>query len=49
MEMLLQQVTDSNMMSMLGGLFGYNQVLVAKEDMFKIAFVTVPWETYILV
>jgi len=45
MEMLLQQVTGSALMSMLDGLSGYNQVLVVKEDRPKTAFMT-PWGTY---
>jgi hypothetical protein len=45
MEMLLQQVTGSSLMSMLDGFSGYNQVLVAEEDRPKIDFIT-PWETY---
>jgi len=32
-------------MTMLDGFSRYNQVLVAEEDMLKIAFIT-PWETY---
>jgi hypothetical protein len=45
MEMLLQQVIGSALMSMLDGFSGYNQVLVAEEDMLKTSFIT-PWETY---
>jgi hypothetical protein len=45
MEMLLQQVIGSTLMSMLDGFLGYNQVLVAEEDRSKTAFIT-PWETY---
>jgi hypothetical protein len=45
MEFLLQQVIGSACMSMLDGIFGYNQVLVAKEDRAKTTFIT-PWETY---
>jgi hypothetical protein len=45
MEMLLQQVTGSALMSMLDGFFGYNQVLVAEEDRSKTTFIT-PWGTY---
>jgi hypothetical protein len=45
MEMLLQQVIDSALMSMLDGFSRYNQVLVAKEDRTKTAFKT-PWVTY---
>jgi hypothetical protein len=35
MEMLLQQVIGSTLMSMLDGFSGYNQVLVAEEDRLK--------------
>jgi hypothetical protein len=45
MEMLLQQVTGSALMSMLDGFSGYNQVFLAEEYRLKIAFIT-PWETY---
>ena len=45
METLLQRVTRSGMMSMLDGFFGYNQVLVNKEDQHKNTFTT-PWGTY---
>ena len=45
MEFLLQQVTGSACMNMLDGFSGYNQVLVAEEDMPKTAFIT-PWDTY---
>jgi hypothetical protein len=45
MEMLLQEVTSSTLMSRLDGFFGYNQVLVVEEDRLKIYFIT-PWETY---
>jgi hypothetical protein len=45
MEMLLQQVIGSALMSMLDGFSGYNQVLVVEEDRPKTTFVT-PWETY---
>jgi hypothetical protein len=45
MEMLLQQMTASALMSMLYGFSVYNQVLVAEEDIPKTTFVT-PWETY---
>jgi len=40
MELLLQQVTGLTLMSMLDGFSGYNQVLVAKEDRLKTAFIT---------
>jgi hypothetical protein len=45
MEMLLQQVTGSALMSMLDGFSGYNQVLVVEEDRPKTTFIT-PWGTY---
>jgi hypothetical protein len=45
MEMLLQEVTSSTLMSRLDGFFGYNQVLVVEEDRLKIYFIA-PWETY---
>jgi hypothetical protein len=45
MEILLQQVTNSTLMSMLDGFLGYNQVLVAEEDILKTTYIT-PWETY---
>ena len=45
METFLQRVTGSGMMSMLDGFFGYNQVLVNKENQHKTKFTT-PWGTY---
>jgi hypothetical protein len=45
MEYLLQRVTRAEMMSMLDGFSGYNQVLVKEDDQLKIAFTT-PWGTY---
>jgi hypothetical protein len=45
METLLQRVTGSKIMSMLDGFFGYNQVLVRKEDQNKTTFTT-PWGTF---
>jgi len=44
METLLQRVTGSQIMSMLDGFSGYNQVLVRKEDQYKTIFTT-PWGT----
>jgi hypothetical protein len=40
MEILLQQVNGSALMSMLDSFFGYNQVRVAKEDKPKTIFIT---------
>jgi hypothetical protein len=45
MEHLLQSVTGAEMMSMLDGFLGYNQVLVKEEDQLKTDFTT-PWGTY---
>jgi hypothetical protein len=45
MEYVLQAVTGLGMMSMLDGFSGYDQVLVAKRDMYKKNFTT-PWGTY---
>jgi hypothetical protein len=45
MEILLQRVTGSKIMSMLDGFFGYNQVLVRKEDQNKTTFTT-PWGAF---
>jgi hypothetical protein len=45
MEFLLQKVTRSTCMSILDGFSGYNQFLVAEEDIAKTTFIT-PWETY---
>jgi hypothetical protein len=45
MEILLQQGIGSTLMSMLDVFSGYNQVLVAEEDMLKNTFIT-PWDTY---
>lgn len=45
MEQILQSVSVSAMLSLLDGFFGYNQVLVAKEDHLKMTFQT-KWGTY---
>ena len=45
MDHLLQTVTGSEMMSMLDGFSGYNQVEVEEKDQHKMAFTT-PWGTF---
>lgn len=45
MEWILQQYTCSELMSILDGFSGYNQILVVKEDRYKMAYTT-PWVTY---
>ena len=45
MEKILQQVSGSEMFSLLDGFSGYNQVLVSKADQLKTTFRT-PWGTY---
>jgi hypothetical protein len=45
MEMLVQQVNCSIVMSILDGFSGYNQVLVSSEDRHKMNFIT-PWRTH---
>jgi hypothetical protein len=45
MKFLLQQVTGSSCMSMLDGFSGYNQFLVAEEDIPKTTLITL-WDTY---
>ena len=45
METLLQKVIGLEIMSMLDGFSGYNQVLVNKEDQHITTFTT-PWGTY---
>ena len=45
MEKILQQVSGSEMFSLLDGFLGYNQVLVSKIDQLKKTFRT-PWGTY---
>jgi len=45
MEILLQEVIFSTLMSILDGFFGYNHMLVAKKYRPKTTFLT-PWETY---
>jgi len=46
MDHILQRVVGSSRMSLLDGYFGYNQILVHKDDQLKIAF-TKPWGTFI--
>ena len=45
MDYLLQTVVGSEMMSMLDGFLGYNQVEVEEKDQHKIVFTT-PWGTF---
>jgi hypothetical protein len=45
MEMILQQVAGSQMMSLLDGFFGYNQIKVKREDRFKTNFFN-HWGTF---
>ena len=45
MEQLLQMVSGSELFSLLDGFSGYNQVLVAKEDILKTTFRT-KWGTF---
>jgi hypothetical protein len=45
MEQILQSVSKSTLLSLLDGLSGYNQVLVAKEDRLKTTLRT-KWGTY---
>ena len=45
MEKILQQVSGSEMFSLLDGFSGYNQVLVSQADQLKTTFRT-PWGTY---
>jgi hypothetical protein len=45
MEMILQQVAGSQMMSLLDDFSGYNQIKVKGEDKFKTTFIT-RWGTF---
>ena len=45
MEQILQKVSGSEILSLLDGFLGYNQILVSSDDQLKIAFRT-PWGTY---
>jgi hypothetical protein len=45
MEKILQCVSGSEMLSLLDGFFGYNQVLVSHDDQLKTSFWT-KWGTY---
>ena len=45
MEKILQQVSGSEMFSLLDGFPGYNKVLVSKTDQLKTTF-RIPWGTY---
>jgi hypothetical protein len=45
MEVILQQVTGSQMMSLLDGFFGYNQIKVKRIDRYKTTFIT-RWGTF---
>jgi hypothetical protein len=45
MELILQQVAGSQMMSLLDGFSGYNQIRVKREDKYKTTFTT-RWGTF---
>jgi hypothetical protein len=45
MEQILQQVSSSEILSLLDGFSGYNQVLMSPPDQLKTTFRT-PWDTY---
>lgn len=45
MEALLQKVTGNELLSMMDGFSGYNQVEVSEVEKFKTTFTT-PWVTY---
>ena len=45
MEQILQSVSRYSLLYLLYGFFGYNQVLVAKQDCLKMTFRT-KWGTY---
>lgn len=46
MEALLQKVTRNELLSMMDGFFGYNQVKVKESEKYKTTFTT-PWGTYV--
>ena len=48
MEAMLQRVTGCELLSMMDGFSGYNQVLVKESEQYKTAFTT-PWGTYVYV
>ena len=45
MELILQQVAGSQMISLLDGFLGYNQVRVKRDDKYKTTFTT-HWSTF---
>jgi hypothetical protein len=45
MEMILQQVVGSQMMSLLDDFFGYNQIKLKRPDKYKTTFITC-WGTF---
>jgi hypothetical protein len=45
MEMILQQVVGSQIMSLLDGFFVYNQIRVKSDDKYKTTF-TIIWGTF---
>jgi len=48
MEAMLQRVTGCELLSMMDGFSGYNQVKVKESEQYKTAFTT-PWGTYVYV
>ena len=45
MDKILQNVSGSEMLSLLDSFLGYNQILVSPHDQLKISFIT-SWWTY---
>jgi hypothetical protein len=45
MDQILQSVVGAQIISLLDGYFGYNQIVVCEEDKEKKAF-TIPWGTF---
>src|SRR5271156_1302278 len=48
MEAMLHKVTGCELLSMMDGFSGYNQVLVKESEQYKTAFTT-PWGTYVYI
>lgn len=48
MEAMLQKVTSCELLSMMDGFYGYNQVKVNESEQYNTTFTT-PWGTYVYV
>ena len=45
-DMIVDSIIDHKILSFMDGVFGYNQIMINKEDQHKITFIT-PWVHFV--